>query len=153
MHGDILDVINGMVDESGKKLAQIAEEIGKPYPTLKRELNEFDDGAKLGVMTLLPLMRSCNSVAPIQYLASRMGQRLTDMAEVCPDKPSLPEEMLDDLPSLTAYHQAMREGKPLEVVNALMQAAIGDMEQDFVAYRAEREAQGKTRPVQIRKAG
>lgn len=47
----------------------------------------------------------------------------------------------------------MREGKPLEVVNALMQAAIGDLEQDFVAYRAEREAQGKTRPVQIRKAG
>ena len=27
------------------------------------------------------------------------------------------------------------------------------IEQDFVAYRAEREAHGKTRPVQIRKAG
>lgn len=55
-------------------------------------------------------------------IEQELRERLTDMAEVCPDKPSLPEEMLDDLPSL-------------------------------VAYRAEREAQGKTRPVQIRKAG
>lgn len=153
MHGDILDVINAMIDESGKRLPQIAEEIGRNYNTLRSELCETNEIAKFGVMHLLPLMRSCNSVAPIQYLASRMGQRLTDMAEVCPDKPSLPEEMLDDLPSLAAYHQAMREGKPFEVVNALMQAVIGDIEQDFVAYRAEREAQGQARPVQIRKAG
>lgn len=140
MHGDILEVINAMIDECPKSLAQIAEEIGKPYPTLKRELNEFDDGAKLGVMTLLPLMLACGSDRPINYLGSRMGKRLVDMASVCPDQPTLPEELLDDLPSLAAYHDAIRQGLPVEAVNAIMQLLIHEIEQDFVAYREQQAA-------------
>lgn len=148
MHGDILEFVNDMIDRSGKSLRQIAEEIGKPYGTLKRELNEFDDGAKFGAMTLLPVARCCPGglCELTQYFAARSGQRLVDMTEACPDKPTLPEEMLDDLPHLAALHEAVRQGKPLEAVHELLQAAIRDLEQDFVAYRAEltkRPAKGK----------
>lgn len=141
VHGDLLYVVNQMAEDSGKSLVTIAEEIGKPYSTLKRELNEFDDGAKLGAATLLPLMRACgNSVKPLEYLASRMGHRLVKMSDCESDKPTLAEELLDDLPVLADFHCAMREGKSPEAVSRLLQAAIRDLEQDYNKYYQEFKA-------------
>lgn len=76
MSDSMLDAVNLMVEESGKPIKAIAEEIGKPYSTLKRELNEFDEGAKLGAELLLPLMLACSGDQPLQYLADRRGYNL-----------------------------------------------------------------------------
>lgn len=76
MHDDIIQAVVQMVEESGKPIKTIAEEIGKQYSTLKRELNEFDEGAKLGVELLYPLMVACDGDQPLEYLADRRGYSL-----------------------------------------------------------------------------
>lgn len=120
-------------DESGKPR--------KPKWTLYRELNPDDAGAKLAALDLVKLMQAANQYGPLEVMAMIMGFRLVSLDSACPDKPSLPEELLDDLPALAAYHDAIRQGLPIEAVNAMLQHVISDLEQDFVAYRAQREKQ------------
>ena len=55
-YNTLTEVIESMIDEGEKPIKAIAAEIGKPYPTLKRELNPADDGAKLGADALLGIM-------------------------------------------------------------------------------------------------
>jgi len=69
-------VINDMVEESGRKKSEIAADMGKPLSTLSREISPYDEGAKLGVADLLPLMNACGSVAPLEWLAAARGLRL-----------------------------------------------------------------------------
>lgn len=72
-YNTLTEVIEAMIDEGEKPIKAIAAEIGKPYPTLKRELNPADDGAKLGADVLLGIMASCGSIAPLEWLADRLG--------------------------------------------------------------------------------
>ncbi len=134
MEKSIYDVITTMIEESGKPIKALAKEVGKPYPTLMRELNVEDQGAKLGVELLLPLMKACRSVMPLRFLASRMGHRVVSMEPVSPDKPTLLEEMLTTYPSLAEYHRAIMEGRPLEQVAELREKVILQVQEDFVAY-------------------
>lgn len=55
----------------------VAQQIGKPYPTMMRELNPHDHSAKLGADTLLEIMRVTRDVAALEYMASEMGYQLT----------------------------------------------------------------------------
>lgn len=61
-------------------LKELAEKIGKPYPTLLRELNPYDKGAKLGVETLLEIMKVTGNIAPLVYMAEEMGYELAPAA-------------------------------------------------------------------------
>ena len=145
MRGDILDVINAMIDENSKSLAQIAEEIGKPYPTLKRELNEFDDGAKLGVMALLPLMRVCDSTAPLEYLAARMGCRVVPLDDSEPNGKDMDEECLRGFPAVSALVSAIKGGAtPYTRLIVLHGAARKEIDDIIKRVRAEQE-QGRQR--------
>lgn len=73
MTNSLTRAIQDIVLENNKPAKQIAQEVGKPYPTLLREINPFDSGAKVGVETLVPLMRATNSVTPLEILAEEVG--------------------------------------------------------------------------------
>jgi len=139
MSRSIHDVVREMVERSAKPVKALAKEVGKPYPTLMRELNAEDQGAKLGVELLLPLMQACESVMPLRFLASRMGQRVVSLQPVTPDKSSLLEEMLTTYPALAEYHQAIMEARPLEQVAELRERVIRQVQEDFVAYTRKNE--------------
>lgn len=69
-------VAQDIVLEGGIPAKVIAEKIGKPYSTLLRELNPFDEHAKLGVETLMQIMRVTRNAKPLEYMAAEMGLRL-----------------------------------------------------------------------------
>lgn len=52
---------------------EIAEKIGKPYPTMMRELNPFDASAKLGIDTLIDIMKITNDIKPLEFMAENLG--------------------------------------------------------------------------------
>ena len=133
---DIYEIIEDMIDRSGKSRREIAEDTGKEYSTLRRELNPFDQNAKLGVEMLIPLMRSTGRIDALHFLAERMGLRLVSLDQAAPDKATLPEELLDTYPAVTGFHQAIQDKQPLQAVGFLLEQATGELEQDFVAYRS-----------------
>lgn len=94
-YNTLTEVIEAMIDEGEKPIKAIAAEIGKPYPTLKRELNPADDGAKLGADVLLGIMASCGSIAPLEWLADRLGYVVRRKGWSEPDRASWGEEMAD----------------------------------------------------------
>ncbi|MDR2892021.1 MAG: amino acid-binding protein [Deltaproteobacteria bacterium] len=66
---------------NGKKPAKLlAQEIGKPYSTMMRELNQYDDKAKLGVETLMDIMKATGDVTPLQVMAEQLGYELSQTA-------------------------------------------------------------------------
>ena len=131
----LLEVIAETVLDGKVPAKVVAETLGKPYPTLMRELNPQDEGAKLGAEMLIPVMRATGDDRPLYYLAQQMGYRLASLEEVKPDKPTLADECLDTYPALAEFHEAMRNGSSLKKVGMLLHRAISEVEQDFVAYR------------------
>lgn len=83
MSPDVYEVIEEMIEESGKTRATIAAEVGKKYDTFKRELNQHDSGAKLGAELIIPLMKATGSIKVLEYFANFMGYEL-----VSPKSPS-----------------------------------------------------------------
>ena len=77
MSTELVKILHELVLENRIPAKALAKEIGKPYSTLLREINPYDNGAKLGVETLLQLMKATNSVAPLEYMAEQMGYPLT----------------------------------------------------------------------------
>lgn len=76
MKGDITKLTQQIVLEGKKQAKDIATAIGKPYSTLLRELNPFDGQAKLGVETLLEIMRVTQNVEPLKLMAESLGYEL-----------------------------------------------------------------------------
>jgi hypothetical protein len=76
MKGDITKLTQRIVLEGNKQAKDIAAAIGKPYSTLLRELNPFDGQAKLGVETLVEIMRVTQNVEPLKLMAEALGYEL-----------------------------------------------------------------------------
>lgn len=76
MSSDLLRAVHAMVLKNDKPAKALADEIGKPYSTLLRELNPHDDGAKLGVETLLKIMQQTGDIHPLEYMADLLGYDL-----------------------------------------------------------------------------
>ncbi|WP_029897239.1 phage regulatory CII family protein [Desulfohalovibrio reitneri] len=55
---------------------RVAQSIGKPYPTLLRELNPFDRGAKLGVDDLAAVIKATGDESALRHIAEELGYRL-----------------------------------------------------------------------------
>ncbi len=66
-------LVREMVLESEHSAKQVAKQIGKPYSTLLRELNLFDNGAKLGAETLLEIMKVTGDMQPLEFMARELG--------------------------------------------------------------------------------
>ncbi len=77
MRSDLIKILHNLVLDNPTPAKVLAKEIGKPYSTLLREINPYDTGAKLGVETLLQIMKFTKNVTPLEYMANQLGYSLT----------------------------------------------------------------------------
>jgi hypothetical protein len=68
--------IHSTILESPLPAKVIAKQLNKPYSTLLREINPYDDGAKLGIETLLQIMKITGDTAPLAFIANELGLEL-----------------------------------------------------------------------------
>lgn len=73
---DFITIIHDLILGSSLGAKQIAQAVGKPYSTLLREVNPYDDGAKLGAATLVDIMRVTGNVTPLKEIAKDFGYEL-----------------------------------------------------------------------------
>ena len=73
MSANLISAVHDLVLESGLGAKNIAAAVGKPYSTLLREVNPFDDGAKLGAETLGDIMRVTGNIQPLEHIAEQFG--------------------------------------------------------------------------------
>ncbi len=76
----VTKVTQDIVLEGNKPAKEVAQTIGKPYSTLLREINPFDDNAKLGAGTLMDILKATNEVKPLEYIAQSVGYTLKPRA-------------------------------------------------------------------------
>lgn len=76
----VTKVTQSVVLEGNTPAKQIAQEINKPYSTLLREVNPFDSSAKLGVETVLEIMKVTSDIEPLRFIAREMGFDLVPAA-------------------------------------------------------------------------
>lgn len=77
MKEKLLSVLQDVVLRNGCSASEIARGIKKPYSTLLRECNPYDQGAKLGAVTLFEIMNYTKNVEPLRYMANLLGYDLT----------------------------------------------------------------------------
>ena len=80
MNNPLISTVHDLVLESPLGAKAIAQGIGKPYSTLLREVNPYDDGAKLGAETLLKIMKLTGNPGPLKAMANEMGFKLEPLA-------------------------------------------------------------------------
>ena len=76
---ELTKIIQEAVLKCPKSAREVAQEMGKPYPTLMREINPDDAGAKVGVESLVTLMRTTENIQPLTYLSNVMGYLLVPL--------------------------------------------------------------------------
>lgn len=69
-------ITQDIVLEGRTPAKEVAQSIGKPYSTLLREINPFDNNAKLGARTLMDILKATNEVGPLEFIAQSMGYRI-----------------------------------------------------------------------------
>lgn len=67
--------IHDLVVGAGMPTRDLADTIGKPYPTLMREANPNDHGAKMDVDTLINLMLVTGNYSPLEEIGKILGVR------------------------------------------------------------------------------
>lgn len=82
MRSELTKIVHSLVLDSHIPAKALAKEIGKPYSTLLREINPYDTGAKLGVETLFQIMQQTGNVAPLEYMAGKLGLKLVPRTSV-----------------------------------------------------------------------
>jgi len=78
MASEILYLSHCMALEAPQSARDIAHAVGKPYSMLLREINPYDTGARLGVETLLELMRVIGNLTPLRYMAQELDCSLQE---------------------------------------------------------------------------
>lgn len=126
------------VHDGGMPLKAVAATVGKPYPTLTRELNPDDDGAKLGADLLLPLMQATGDIRPLEWLAGRMGYALRKTGDIQPDRPTWAEEHAQDSAIIGELTAAMLAGVDVDSVHVIARRLIADIEQTVEQYARTR---------------
>jgi hypothetical protein len=58
-------------------------------------------------------------------------------SDVVPDKKTISEELLDNLPVLAEYQEAVRSGEPIETIRRLFRKVITELEQDMALLESE----------------
>lgn len=105
---ELTKLLQEVVLKSDRPAREIAGEINKPYPTLLREINPEDKGAKVGIEELIPIMKSTGSIRPLTRLANIMGYVLVPM-DINPEDPDEANYMaLDLLDGFGRYSKALK---------------------------------------------
>lgn len=73
MSADFSKLIHASVLDSHIPAKVLAKRIGKPYSTLLREINPYDQGAKLGVETFIEILKVTGDISPVEYIANELG--------------------------------------------------------------------------------
>ena len=89
MRSNLIDILHDVVLESDIPAKALAEEIGKPYSTLLREVNPHDAGAKLGAETMFEIIKRTHNVAPLEYMANELGYSLVNTGAGASDVPAV----------------------------------------------------------------
>lgn len=55
---------------------ELAERINKPYSTIMREINPYDDKAKLGIQTFYDIMIVTGCINTLRFMADKLGYEL-----------------------------------------------------------------------------
>ena len=76
MSANLISTVHELVLESGLGAKNIAAAVGKPYSTLLREVNPYDEGAKLGPETLVDIMKVTGNILPLEHIAEELGYEL-----------------------------------------------------------------------------
>ena len=75
MSANLISAVHDLVLESGLGAKNIAAAVGKPYSTLLREVNPFDDGAKLGAETLVDIIgRGSERIMDLLRMSEDIGR-------------------------------------------------------------------------------
>ncbi len=79
---ELSTIVHHLVMDSPIPAKELARAINKPYPTLLREANPHDKGAKLSVETLFQLMLFTGNLKPLDYMANKLGFTLVPSASL-----------------------------------------------------------------------
>jgi hypothetical protein len=74
--GSVTKILHDIVVGRRGLAKKVSKSLGKPYPTLLRELNPWDKGAKVGVDDLVDIMRAAEDVTPLKIMAESLGYRI-----------------------------------------------------------------------------
>lgn len=86
MHAyELTRIIQQSILEGGKPAKVVSAEIGKPYSTMLREANPYDTTAKVGVETLMDIMKATGNLTPLRFMAARFGYELVRKTETVSD--------------------------------------------------------------------
>ncbi len=138
-YNTLSEVVSDMIENGDKPIKAIAADIGKPYSTLKRELNVDDDMAKLGADALLGIMASCGSIAPLEWLADRLGYVVKPKNFAEPDKPTWAEECTDDTICGGRMVTFMQEGAHPSIIFKLAEEWKSNIDQTATRYSRDYE--------------
>jgi hypothetical protein len=106
---ELTKLLQEVVLKNDKPAREIATEINKPYPTLLREINPEDKGAKIGIEELIPLMDATGSIRPLTRIANIMGYVLVPM-DLNPEDPDEANYMaLDLMDGFGRYSKALKK--------------------------------------------
>ncbi|SME90094.1 phage regulatory CII family protein [Desulfovibrio gilichinskyi] len=81
MPESITKMTQDIVLEGNSPAKEVAKKIGKPYSTLLREINPFDNNAKLGARTLLDILKVTNDVKLLEQIANSVGYTIKPRGE------------------------------------------------------------------------
>ncbi len=76
MEEELSKIIHAMILESPVPVKVLAKQIGKPYSTLLREVNPYDERAKLSVETFVRILKATGNISPIEYIARELDLEL-----------------------------------------------------------------------------
>ena len=76
MTTEFAKIIHAMVVENAVPVKELAQRIGKPYSTLLREANPYDEKAKLGVETFVQLLKATGDISPMEHIARELDLEL-----------------------------------------------------------------------------
>ena len=139
----ILDAVNLMIEQSGRPEKAIAVDIRKPLSTLQRELRPQDDGAKVGIEDLFPIIVACcganpeEAPAPLVWLCRRLGFEVRPFGEAEPDAETVERECLQSSQAMAKAHRLILDGVHPDRVHAAIAEAKRELDQDATKYRRE----------------
>jgi len=79
--------------------------------------------------------------AAVDYLAAIVGCTLVCDGEIHPDKDTLADECLDDLPALAELHKALLNDSPRAEVRELARKLINEIDEDLALYEGRQNNQ------------
>lgn len=130
------EILHEMVFEGTVPAKHVADQLGTPYSTLQRQCNPFDEGAKVGVDMLVPIMQATRSTKILDYLAAQVGKRVVGVSAK-PDGRNMDHECNQASIALGKFLDAIDQGTPSKDTHDLMLAAVKEIEDCWVRQRNE----------------